>query len=106
MHASGQRNVDLALCLPLHMPAEGRGSAARKKAAQHAQHAQHASMADKHDPACPQGTLPEAWGVGNAFPALRLLGLTKNWRIVGSLPASWGSNGTSMQRLEVRMRQT
>ena len=49
-----------------------------------------------------QGTLPEAWGTGAAFPALRLLGLTKNWRVVGTLPSSWGGNGTSMQRLEVR----
>lgn len=61
-----------------------------------------ACLVSRHVHAAAQGTLPAVWGNGTQFPALRLLSLTKNWRIVGTLPAEWSTTSSSMQKLQAR----
>ena len=48
-----------------------------------------------------QGSLPPEWGAAGAFPALRYLEVSSNFRLGGALPGAWGSSANSMQRLQV-----
>ena len=48
-----------------------------------------------------QGSLPPEWGAAGAFPALRYLEVSSNFRLTGQLPDGWGANAGSMQRLQV-----
>ena len=42
-----------------------------------------------------QSTIPLEWGLGGAFPSLQVLDISnQTWGLNGSLPASWGSDGS------------
>ena len=48
-----------------------------------------------------QGSLPAEWGEQGAFPALRYLEVSSNYRLAGQLPDAWGASAVSMQRLQM-----